>query len=142
MGTQVDPRGRISVQVFAYAPTIFTHCQHCEIAFQQVGIGERIQRRESATALPQDLLLEYQKVSDWVHALLERHPADVEIRVVDPVSVEGSLRALRHGIRRFPAVVIGGRDKVFGPDLDRADRLIEERVAARREGGGRLAKEG
>lgn len=131
MGPETMHPRPVTVQVFAYAPTIFTHCQHCEIAFGAAGVGERIQRREAATALPEELLLEYQQVSDWVHSLLERRGGEVQVNVVDPASLEGFWRSLRHGVRRYPAVVIGGRDKVVGTDFAAADQLIDQRVAER-----------
>ena len=64
----------VSVEVITYAPTVFTHCQHCELAFGEVGIGERLRRQEAAEALPDDLARDFQALSDWVHALLERRP--------------------------------------------------------------------
>ena len=45
----------VSVEVITYAPTVFTHCQHCELVFGEVGIGERLRREEAAEALPDDL---------------------------------------------------------------------------------------
>ena len=38
----------VSVDVITYAPTVFTHCQHREVAFGEVGIGERLRRQEAA----------------------------------------------------------------------------------------------
>jgi hypothetical protein len=52
----------LSVQVITYAPTIFRHCQHCEVAFAGVGFAERIHRAEARDALPGDLLNEFQQV--------------------------------------------------------------------------------
>jgi hypothetical protein len=63
----------VSVQIITYAPTVFYHCQHCELTFQEMGIGERLRRREAAEALPEHLAREFQAVSDRVHGLLERH---------------------------------------------------------------------
>jgi hypothetical protein len=41
----------LTVEVITYAPTAFYHCQHCEVAFQEMGIGERLRRADAATAL-------------------------------------------------------------------------------------------
>src|SRR2546425_3107121 len=79
----------VSVQVITYAPTIFSHCQHCELAFQEMGIGERLRRREAAEALPDDLTREFQVVSDWVHGLLGRHGPRVRVEVLDAASIRG-----------------------------------------------------
>jgi glutaredoxin len=126
----------VRVTVITYAPTVFRHCQHCEVAFEGLGFGERIHRSEAKDALPDDLSLEYQQVSDWVHGLLERHRRGVEIAVVDAASIEGVLRSLRHGVRRFPAVIIDGvRRQVASDDLGDLDADIDTAVASRLEGG-------
>lgn len=141
MGPHTTRTRPVTVRVFAYAPTIFTHCQHCEIVFGTVGVGERIQRREAASALPEDLLVEYQQVSDWVHSLLERQGDRVLVKVVDPASLQGFWRSLRHGVRRYPAVLIDEREKVVGTDFAAADRLID-RCLAEREGSTARGREG
>ncbi len=136
MGTEMGKTRPVTVQVIAYAPTVFRHCQHCELAFANIGVGQRIQQEEAATALPAELLQEFQQVSDWVHALLMRHGDRVKVSVVDAASLEGVWKSLRHGVRRYPAVVVDGQKKLVGTDFAPADRLIDERLGARREGRG------
>ena len=122
----------LSVQVIAYAPTIFRHCQHCEVAFSGLGFGERIHRDEARDALPPDLLDDFQRVSDWVHGLLERHGPHVKVTVIDAASIEGVWTALRHRVRTFPAVVIDGERRRLDVDTDAIDELIDERLRAAR----------
>jgi hypothetical protein len=120
----------LSVQVITYAPTVFSHCQHCELAFQEMGIGERLRRQEAAEALPDDLIRDYQALSDWVHDLLQRHGPRVRVTVVDAASIEGVLRSLRYGVRRYPAVIVDGREKRVGTDFGSLDPLIERHLAS------------
>jgi hypothetical protein len=120
----------VSVQVITYAPTVFYHCQHCELTFQEMGIGERLRRREAAEALPEDLTREYQAVSDWVHDLLRRHGRRVRIDVLDAASIRGFLASLRHRVGRYPAVIVDGREKRIGLDLAALDTLIDRKVEA------------
>ena len=120
----------VNVTVIAYAPTIFRHCQHCEVAFQGIGLGERIHRDEAKDALPPDLIADFQRVSDWVHALLRRHGTGVAVTVVDAASIEGVWKSLRHGVRRYPAVIVDGRPTAGGAELDAANAVIDERLAA------------
>jgi hypothetical protein len=120
----------VSVQVITYAPTIFTHCQHCELAFGEMGIGERLRRREAADALPDDLAHEFQVVSDWVHRLLDRHGGRVRVDVLDAASIRGFLTSVRHGVWRYPAVVINGRGTGSGLDFRVRDAVIDREVAA------------
>lgn len=120
----------VSIQVITYAPTVFYHCQHCELTFQEMGIGERLRRREAAEALPEDLTREYQAVSDWVHDLLRRHGPRVRVDVLDAASIRGFFASLRHRVGRYPAVIVDGREKRIGLDLAALDPLIDRKVAA------------
>lgn len=136
----------VSVQVITYAPTIFYHCQHCELTFQEMGIGERLRRREAAEALPEDLSREYQVMSDWVHGLLQRHGRRVRVDVLDAASIRGFLTSVRHRVGRYPAVIVDGRDKRIGLDFAALDPLIDRKVAAAAEpgaaGGGPMSEGG
>ena len=130
----------VTVQVLAYAPTVFRHCQHCEVAFAGLGFADRMHKAELANALPEDLLQDFQRVSDWVHSLLERHGERVRVSVIDAASLEGFWKALRHGVRRFPAVVVDGRREVVGTEFAPADRVIDQRIGTRTQpahGGGK-----
>jgi hypothetical protein len=126
----------VRVEVIAYAPTVFRHCQHCEVAFAGVGLGERIHRAEASDALPDDLIAEFQRVSDWVHRVVERHGPRVSVSVIDAASIEGVWKSLRHRVRRFPAVVVDGHGRRAGSDFAEAEALIEARLAAAPSAGG------
>lgn len=118
----------LSVELITYAPTVFYHCQHCEVAFQEMGLGERLRREEAAAALPDDLALDYQAWSDWVHRLLERYGALVRVKVIDAASIEGVVASVRHRVGRYPTVILGGTEKRHGSDLAALDRAIEARL--------------
>jgi hypothetical protein len=120
----------VSVQIITYAPTIFYHCQHCELTFREMGIGERLRRREAAEALPDDLAHEFQAVSDWVHALLARHGPRLRIDVLDAASIRGVLASVRHRVGRYPAVIVDGRHASTGLDFAVLDDVIDAKVAA------------
>jgi hypothetical protein len=126
----------VSVQIITYAPTAFRHCQHCELVFEGVGIGEPVQREAAASSLPDDLAGEYQEVSNWVHRLLERHPGRVAISVIDAASIEGVWKSLRYRVRRYPAMIVGGRETAIGTDFGAVDRVIDRYVSSSAGRGG------
>jgi hypothetical protein len=97
-----------------------------------MGIGARIHRAEARDALPADLALEFQRVSDWVHGLIERHGSRLGIDVVDAASIEGFWLSLRHWVRGYPAVIVDGHaQRVASTDLAEIDHVISEHLADR-----------
>ena len=120
----------VRVQVIAHAPTVFFHCQHCELTFREMGIGERIRREEAAQALPEDLRREYAEISDWLHGLAHRFGPMVRVKLVDVASIEGFFKSLIHRARHYPAVIVDGPQRYVGNDLDEARRVIERYITA------------
>ena len=123
----------LRIEIITYAPTAFFHCQHCELAFDQVGLGERIHREEAREALPDDLRREFQELSDWVHGVLDRYGDRVRVSVTDAASIEGLWKSVRHLVRRYPAVVIGGKEKRIGTDFEALEPVIERYMSLPRE---------
>jgi hypothetical protein len=122
-------KGPVSVKVIAYAPTAFFHCQHCELTFDEMGIGERLRRQDAAESLPEDLGRDFQALSEWISGLVARYGARVHVRVIDAASMEGFLASLRYRVLRYPAVIVDGRDKRVGSDLTAVEPVIERRLA-------------
>ncbi len=121
-----DQRRPLKIEVIAYAPTAFYHCQHCEVAFQEVGFGQRVHQEQAAHALPDDLTQDYQAVSDWVRAVTDHYCGQVVVQVIDAASLEGFWKSLRYRVRRYPAVIIEGKEKHVGANLANASRLIQQ----------------
>lgn len=61
---------------------------------------------------PEEVKADYLRLSQWVKALRERHGGQVAIRLVDPQSLLGFWRVLRHCIRRYPTFLIDGAEVV------------------------------
>jgi len=118
----------LAVDVIVHAPMVFHHCQHCELVWRDTGFNRGVRADQLRSALPQDLQLEYAAVWSWVHHLLETHGDRVAVKVIDATSLGGFWRALRHGLHRLPAVVVGGREKVVGTDLTSADTLVAQHL--------------
>jgi hypothetical protein len=95
------------IEVVAYAPTAFYHCMHCEVVWQETGFSTGVHEEQVASALPADLQADYQAVSDWVRSVLAHYGDQVRVAVIDAASLEGFWRTVRHGLRRYPAIVIG-----------------------------------
>ena len=119
---------RLRIEVITYTPTFFYHCQHCELTFREMGVGQAVHREQAREALPEDLTREFAAVSSWLHELLERHGTRIRIKLVDAASLEGFWKSLRHGIKSYPAILIDRAEKHVGIDLLSLDSAIDERV--------------
>ncbi len=121
----------LMVQVIAYAPTQFFHCQHCELVWNQAEIEGVKKFHEDAmgTSIPPEMMKEYQALSDWVMDAVERYGGRVVFKVIDAASMEGLLKSVRYGVRKYPAVVINDKEKQIGTDFKKAEALIDRNLA-------------
>ena len=121
----------VIVELLVYAPTIFFHCQHCEFVWQQTGAAPNYRDEQAESAIPDDLRQEYQRLSDWVLNAARAYGGRVIFKVIDAASVEGVYKSLRYGVRKYPAMIVDGKEKITGLDFDRAGALIDQRLTAR-----------
>jgi hypothetical protein len=125
----LDEQVPLNLQILAYAPTEFFHCRHCEVTWNEVGLGQRLHAEQRASGLlPRDLLEEYASLSDWVYEVAERYGDRISITIVDAASLEGVAKALRYRVRRFPAFILNGR-RLDSFDRGRLDHVLEEMSA-------------
>jgi len=121
------------VEVLAYAPAAFFHCRHCEVVWQQTGVGKPLRQEQLASSLPEDLKEEYQQLSDWVRRMVDAYEERVTFKVIDAASIEGWLKSVRHGLHKYPAVIVDGKEKISGRGcLEQATAVIRERMALAR----------
>jgi len=105
------------VEIIAYAPTAYYHCTHCEVAWRETGATNRIQEEQLSSSLPEDLMKEYQVVSDWVREMFRRHCDKILLKVIDAASIEGLYKSLKYKARRYPAVVVNGGPRFIGSQM-------------------------
>jgi hypothetical protein len=97
-----------------------------------MGKSDRIHTEQLESSLPGDLILDYQAVSDWVREVFREHCDRVVVRVIDAASVEGFYKTLRYGTRRYPAVIVNGRQRFIGSrELPLAGREIALQLSQR-----------
>lgn len=121
----------LMVEIIAYAPTQYFHCQHCEVVWNQAKVDgvKEFHRDAQESSLPPEMMAEYRSLSDWVLRTVERHGGRVVFKVIDAASVEGILKSLRYGMRRYPAFVIAGKEKLAGADLPQVEAAITRHLA-------------
>jgi len=123
----------IRVEVLAYAPSAFFHCRHCEVVWQQTGVGNPLRQEQLDASLPEDLKLEYLELSDWVRQMVAAYGENITFSVIDAASIEGWLKSMRYRLHRYPAVIVDGKEKVIGRGcFDQATAVIRQRMEVAR----------
>jgi hypothetical protein len=118
----------MQVEILAYAPTEFYHCQHCEMVWDQLGVGKPIHAEQRQAALPDDLQVEYSAIAHWVEQAQARYGPRLRFKLVDAASMEGLVKSLRHRARRFPAFVLDGRERIVGFQPEQLDAALERHL--------------
>ena len=120
---------KLKLEILAYAPTAFFYCRSCEVALSEGGVGRSVREEQLRAGLPPDLAREYARVSDWVVQLVALYGERIIVDLIDVASVRGFWKTLRHGIRSYPAVIVGGR--IFaGAELSAAAAVVAKSLTA------------
>lgn len=73
---------------------------------------------------------EYLRLSEWVRNIRKVHGQWVVIRIVDPQSLGGFWKVLRHRVRRYPTFFVDGGERVVGWEGD-PDAAVRRALARR-----------
>ncbi len=93
-------------------------------------MGQQVHTQE-INEYPEEIKAEYLRLSEWVRERRKTHGQRLVVRIVDPQSLGGFWKVLRHRIRRFPTFFVDGTEKVVGweGDPDGAVRRALDRRA-------------
>jgi hypothetical protein len=80
-------------------------------------VGKQVHTQE-LNEYPEDLKAEYLRVSEWIRNTRRKYGQRVVVRLVDPQSLGGMWKVLRHRIRRFPTFFLDGTERVVGWEGD------------------------
>ncbi len=123
--------GPLLVEIIAYAPTAYYHCTHCEVAWREMGMTNHMHEEQLESSLPEDLIKEYQTVSDWVQEMFRVHCDAIVLKVIDAASIEGFYTALKYNARRYPAVIVNQKARFLGSQmLSAASEEIARQLAS------------
>jgi hypothetical protein len=117
----------ISLQVFAPVLTDFFHCMHCEQIFAEAGIGHSV-HQEEREQYPPDVKREYERLGHLLFDLDARYGDQIQIRVIDPQSLEGFIKSVRYWVRKYPTFIVDGKRKIIGWDQERLEEVLRARL--------------
>lgn len=96
-----------------------------------LGIGDKVHNAE-INEYPDDMKAEYLWISAWARDITHRFGRGVVVKVIDPQSLVGFYKILRHRIRRYPAFIVDGEARLIGQEAgSEVERHVAERLVAR-----------
>jgi hypothetical protein len=120
----------VSLDVIAPIPEGWGLCQSCELLMARADLGQAPPER-GLEDLPPDWRADFERLSALIFDLAERYAGRIVIRIYDPRSLRGMVKAVRHGAHRYPTFVVEGRTRISGWDV----AALEDALAARTPAG-------
>ncbi len=99
-------------------------CQSCEMLLGQADLPGNNPLDRTLDTLPSEWQKEYRQFSKIILALSARYGSEIVIKLYDPRSLQGMLKAIRWKLRHYPAFVIEGKEIVFGANLPALETSI------------------
>jgi len=67
------------------------------------------------------------RLSSLVVELVERYKNRITIYIIDPQSLLGFYKSLRHWVRKYPTFIVDGHEKITGWNLSALSSALESR---------------
>lgn len=115
----------VTVDVIAPMPEGWGLCVTCEAFIAQAELESHPADR-STDSFPPDWMEDFKALSTLVIELSKQYGDQVLIRLFDPRSPQGMMKAIQHRVSQYPSFVVGGYGKVVGLKRDQIDRLLEK----------------
>lgn len=115
----------VSVEVIAILPEGWGLCNSCELLMARANLDVAPPDR-GLEEYPPEWQADFQRLAARIFDLADRYGDRVVIRIYDPRSWQGLLKALRYRVRRYPTFVVDGRARVVGWD----EASLEQALAA------------
>lgn len=112
----------LEVEVVAHVLGSMDHCSHCQVFLDGVGVGGQVHQQDM-DSYPREWMEEWQRLSDLIFSLTERHAGKLVVKITDAQSPQGMWAAVRRGIRRYPTFVVQG-ERYTGLKEEAVDQLI------------------
>lgn len=107
-------------------------CSACETLLAEGNLQQEAPHLRGLDEYPADWQEDLRRVSDLVLDLAARYEDRILIRIYDPRSLQGLVKSIRHGVRRYPTFVVDGRAKVVGWDQPGLEQEIRQALGERR----------
>jgi hypothetical protein len=124
----------VLIEVVAPMPTDFRQCAACETIFHETPVGP-IVHQQLLDDYPDEWKEDFERLSAWLTDLSRNFGAALQIKLVDPYSLEGFFKSVRFRVRRYPTFILASRKKYTGWDHTALDHLINSHIGGENLGG-------
>ncbi len=114
---------RVQVDVITHTFQGMGICTACELVMAEARLGERPTER-ALDEYPREWQEDWQRLTEWVYDLADRYGDRIAIKVIDPQSLEGLFKGLRHRVRRYPTWLVDGKTRVVGWDREALEAAL------------------
>lgn len=113
----------IHLDVISPIPEGWGICLSCEMLMARANLDQAPYER-GLDEYPPEWQDEFQRLSDMVYSLAGRYGNNILIRIWDPRSLQGLVKSIRYGVRRYPTFIVQGQDKIAGWDTEKLEQYI------------------
>jgi hypothetical protein len=114
----------VQVEVIALLPEGWGVCPTCEVLIAEAEVDKAPSER-GLSEYPLEWQEELRRFSEILFDLSLRYGDTVMIRIYDPRSFQGLLRAIRYGIRIYPTFIVAGSQKIAGLDMQPLELALQ-----------------
>jgi hypothetical protein len=114
----------IEVEVISPLPEGWGICLSCEMLMARANMGQAPYER-GFEEYPTEWMEEFQRLSTLIIDLSARYGEHILIRIFDPRSLQGLVKSVRYGVRRYPTFIVNKRKKVVGLDAAGLERVLQ-----------------
>ncbi len=113
----------IHLEVIALIPEGWGFCQACETLIAEASLSSAPAER-GLDEIPADLRSDFQRLSGLLLDLSARGGDRLQIRIYDPWSLPGLVKALRYGVRKYPSFIVQGKEKITGWEIEKLEEAL------------------
>lgn len=118
----------IMVEVLSLMLTVQTEeCKNCSPIFESVDLKRKFHNKE-INEYPENVKEEVLRLSDWIRELSQSYPDQIQLKIIDAVSILGVYKKLRHRIKGMPAFIVDHRETYSGWDKGVLERILDRHL--------------
>ncbi|MCS7286814.1 MAG: hypothetical protein RMK30_06525 [Anaerolineae bacterium] len=114
----------LRIEVIAPILESYGLCVSCQVLMQEAGL------KTESSDYPPEWKEDFRRLVDWVLELSRSYGDKVYIILIDPRSLQGLWRCLRHRVSRYPSFIIQGKRYYVGWDKEALRRVIDSFLAS------------